>query len=36
MSMVVPTLLPFNVIKIAINCVASLLVYKPLSRALEA
>ena len=33
-DMIVPTLLPFNVIKIAINCVVALLVYKPISQAL--
>ena len=33
-AMIVPTLLPFNVIKIAINCIATAIVYKPLSRAL--
>lgn len=35
-AMIVPTLLPFNVAKIAINCVATALVYKPLSKALGA
>lgn len=34
-AMIVPTLLPFNVIKIAINCVVTALVYKPLSKALQ-
>lgn len=33
-DMIVPALLPFNVIKIAINCVATALVYKPLTKAL--
>jgi riboflavin transporter FmnP len=33
-AMIVPTLLPFNVLKILINCVATVLVYKPLSKAL--
>ena len=35
-GMIVPVLLPFNVLKILINCVASALVYKPVSKALEA
>lgn len=35
-AMIVPTLIPFNVIKIAINCVVTVLVYKPISKALEA
>ena len=34
-GMIVPVLLPFNVIKIAINCVITALVYKPLSKALQ-
>ena len=34
-AMIVPTLLPFNLIKIAINCVITALVYKPLSKALQ-
>ncbi len=34
-AMIVPALLPFNVIKIAINCVVTALVYKPLSKALQ-
>ena len=34
-AMIVPTLLPFNVIKIALNCVVTALVYKPLSKALQ-
>ena len=34
-AMIVPTLLPFNVIKIAINCIVTALVYKPLSKALQ-
>ncbi|MDO4538189.1 MAG: ECF transporter S component [Coriobacteriales bacterium] len=33
-DMIVPTLLPFNLIKIAINCVVTALVYKPISKAL--
>lgn len=33
-AMIVPTLLPFNLIKIAINCVVTVLVYKPISKAL--
>lgn len=35
-SMIVPVLLPFNVIKIALNCIVTALVYKPISKALEA
>ena len=34
-AMIVPTLLPFNVIKIVLNCVITALVYKPLSKALQ-
>ncbi|MBP3892710.1 MAG: ECF transporter S component [Atopobiaceae bacterium] len=34
-GMIVPVLLPFNAIKIAINCVVTALVYKPLSKALQ-
>ena len=34
-GMVVPVLLPFNVLKIAINCVVAALVYKPISKAIE-
>lgn len=34
-AMIVPALLPFNVLKIAINCVVTALVYKPLSKALQ-
>ena len=34
-AMIVPTLLPFNTIKIALNCVVTALVYKPLSKALQ-
>ena len=34
-GMIVPVLLPFNVLKIAINCVITALVYKPLSKALQ-
>ena len=33
-DMIVPTLLPFNIIKIAINCVVTALVYKPVTKAL--
>lgn len=33
-DMIVPVLLPFNVAKIAINCVATALVYKPITKAL--
>ena len=33
-DMIVPTLLPFNLAKIAINCVATALVYKPMTKAL--
>lgn len=33
-DMIVPTLLPFNLIKIAINCVVTALVYKPVAKAL--
>ena len=33
-DMIVPTLLPFNLIKIAINCVVTALIYKPVSKAL--
>jgi riboflavin transporter FmnP len=33
-DMIVPTLLPFNAIKIAINCAATALVYKPIAKAL--
>ena len=35
-AMIVPTLLPFNVLKIVLNCVITILVYKPISKALEA
>lgn len=35
MGMIIPVLLPFNVLKIAINCVVTALVYKPLSKALQ-
>ena len=35
MAMIVPILLPFNLIKIAITCVVTSLVYKPVSRLLE-
>ena len=34
-AMIVPTLLPFNVLKVALNCVITALVYKPISKALE-
>ena len=34
-AMIVPVLLPFNSLKIAINCVVTALVYKPLSKALQ-
>ena len=34
-GMIVPVLLPFNVIKIVINCVVTALVYKPVSKALS-
>jgi riboflavin transporter FmnP len=34
-GMIVPVLLPFNLLKIAINCVVTALVYKPISKALE-
>ena len=33
-NMIVPALLPFNVIKIAINCAVTALVYKPITKAL--
>ncbi len=33
-DMIVPVLLPFNVLKIAINCVVTALVYKPVAKAL--
>ncbi|MDO4797620.1 MAG: ECF transporter S component [Coriobacteriales bacterium] len=33
-DMIVPALLPFNVIKIVINCVVCALVYKPITKAL--
>lgn len=32
-NMIVPALLPFNIAKIAINCVITLLIFKPVSRA---
>jgi len=35
-AMIVPTLLPFNALKIAINCAVTALVYKPVSKALDA
>ena len=34
-DMIVPVLLPFNVLKVVINCVVTMLVYKPISKALE-
>ena len=34
-GMIVPTLLPFNALKITLNCVITSLVYKPISKALE-
>ena len=34
-DMIVPVLLPFNAIKVIINCVVTALVYKPLSKALQ-
>ena len=34
-GMIVPTLLPFNALKITLNCVITALVYKPISKALE-
>ena len=34
-DMIVPTLLPFNAVKIGINCIVTALVYKPISKALE-
>jgi riboflavin transporter FmnP len=34
-GMIVPVLLPFNVLKIAINCIVTALVYKPISKAIE-
>ena len=34
-GMIVPVLLPFNAIKVALNCVITALVYKPLSKALQ-
>lgn len=33
-SLIIPILLPFNVIKIAINCVICALIYKPVAKAL--
>ena len=33
-DMIVPTLLPFNLVKITINCAATALVYKPVTKAL--
>ena len=34
-GMIVPALLPFNLLKVIINCVVTALVYKPLSKALQ-
>lgn len=34
-DMIVPVLLPFNLLKIAINCILTALIYKPLSKALQ-
>jgi len=34
-EMIVPVLIPFNVLKIVINCVVTALVYKPISKAIE-
>ena len=34
-AMIVPALLPFNLLKILINCVVTFFVYKPISKALE-
>lgn len=33
-DMIIPVLLPFNVLKIAINCVVTALIYKPVTKAL--
>ena len=33
-DMIMPALLPFNALKIAINCVVCALVYKPIAKAL--
>ena len=33
-NMIVPALLPFNVAKIAINCIVTALIYKPITKAL--
>ena len=33
-GMIIPTLLPFNLLKIAINCVVCVLIYKPVAKAL--
>ena len=33
-AMIVPTLLPFNLLKIAINCVVCALIYKPVTKAI--
>ena len=33
-DMIVPALLPFNIVKIAINCVVTAAVYKPITKAL--
>lgn len=34
LGLVVPALLPFNVLKIAINCVVTAIIYKPITKAL--
>ena len=34
-ALIVPALLPFNVIKLAIHCVVTMLVYKPVSKLLN-
>ena len=33
---IVPILLPFNLAKIAINCVVTVLIYKPVTKVLSA
>jgi riboflavin transporter FmnP len=33
-ALIVPALLPFNIIKIAVNCVVTALIYKPVTKAL--
>ena len=32
MAMIVPVLLPFNIIKVALNCAVTAVVYKPVSK----